>query len=311
MNVIFVSNEKIALNPFQKNIGFDTEKVQDIKESIKQGRENGTKGIQQVCKARKVGDTYELLFGRHRLEAFKELVAEGDSFFNEFPLLVCEASDQEMFEAMGIENLSRRDISIVEAGETFHDYMEKFGVTSVETAKAFGKTDEYVRSALRMLRLPSTAQEKLIAGEITVTTGRDLLVVEKLLGEVGVEEALSDMEDGIETPSDVIEGVLRSSPKVVAISMQTGWASVKKYPAKYLPELTRKDLVQAIEGQYAKEVPEFFRKAFAGYQVSFDNARTFLKGNIYIPDDERDGLIEKYDQTLSQLQSPPRIVNLS
>lgn len=240
--VIFVANDLIRINPSQPDTPLDLLKIQEIQESVLRSRGNGTKGILQVCKARKVGEVYELFFGRHRLAAFQEL-AKDDLFFDEFPLLVCDATDQEMFEAMGVENLSRRDLSLVEIGEMFRAYMEKFHANSVLTSQAFGKTDEYVRSAVRMAKAPEPVRKELQAGKITVTTARDLLVVNKLLGEEGIQEALDDIQKGTwDSPQEAIVGTLRSTDRVVELpnhsySLQNEWVVATKYPYKSLPAL--------------------------------------------------------------------------
>jgi ParB/RepB/Spo0J family partition protein len=241
LSVVFVPISKITMNRFQKETGLDLEKLKEIMESVQRDRDNGTKGIQQVCKARKVGDAYELMFGRHRLMAFQEL-AKDDLFFDEFPLLVVEATDQEMFEAMGTENLSRREISLVEVGEIFQDYMEKFNATSVVCGQKFCKSEEYVRSAVRMAKAPEVVRENLKADKITVTTARDLLVVHKLLGEEGISDAMAEIEHEIfDNPQDAIASVLRESPKTVELPNEhypsSEWVTAKKYPYKHLPVL--------------------------------------------------------------------------
>jgi ParB/RepB/Spo0J family partition protein len=252
-NVVFVSIEKIVPNRYQQNVR-DEAKIAEIAESLKRYRDNGSKGLLQLPTARAENGAYELAFGHHRWYAFEQLAQE-DSFWREMPVLIQEMSDEALFEAMGVENLQRRDISIIEKGRIFHDHMTKFHHTSVETGAAFSVTEEYVRSALFLLQLPAAAQQKLEADEITITTGRQLVTVKKLLGDAGVEEALSEMEDGVmhETPQEAIEYVLEQSKATVRLEKNAGWFSAAKFPAKHLEEASG-NLIRKVLG-ITKDTP--------------------------------------------------------
>ena len=237
MKNVLAQIDQIIINPFQPATGLDMEKVREIAESLKQFRDNGTKGLHQVPVARQVNGHYELAFGRHRYEAFKQLSNAGDIFFADMPLLVQELSDEDMYAVMLSENINRRGISLVEIGEIFHDYMTKFKKTSVECAKRFGRTEEYVRSATRMLGLPEEGRQALTDGRITVTIGRDLLTVKKLAGEASAKAALFDItNDNFDSPKDAITNVLRSEAEISELPARAEWLTAKKFPVKFLEQ---------------------------------------------------------------------------
>lgn len=244
MNQILAQLDQIVVNPFQPASGLDVEKVNEIAESLKLHRDNGAKGLHQVPVARQVDGHYELAFGRHRLHAFRQLAA-GDPFFAFMPLILREIPDEEMYTTMLSENLDRRGISLVEIGEIFHDFMARFSKTSVECAQAFGRTEEYVRSAVRMLNLPAEGRQALQAGEITVTTARELLTVQKLTGGEGVQRALHNLQAKVtyDTPQEAIQAVLNSSDQVEELPSRAPWLSEKKFPVKYLVPISQQKLL--------------------------------------------------------------------
>lgn len=239
----------IVPNPNQQADTRDEAKVLEIAESLKLNRDNGTKGLLQVPTARRVNGSYQLAFGHHRFYAFSHLAAQGDSFFEEMPLIVRELGDQEMFELMAIENFRRRDIGPIEKARTIHAYMTKFNKTSVEAGAFFQMSEEAIRGSIHLLQLPAPAQEKLDKGEITITTGRQLITVQKLLGEAGVEDALGELESGIfDTPQDAIEQVLSMAEGLVArLDPKAGWFIAKPFPSKHLAPITKNFIEKVLE----------------------------------------------------------------
>ena len=274
-----VSIKLIIPNPSQLADTRNEAKVLEIAESLKLNRDNGTKGLLQVPTARHVNGSYELAFGHHRLYAFSLLAEQGDSFFEEMPLIVRDLSDQQMFELMAIENFKRRDIGPIEKAKTIHSYMTKFNKSSVEAGAFFQMSEEAIRGSIYLLQLPAPAQEKLDKGEITITTGRQLVTVSKLLGEEGVEDALEEMESEIfDSPQDAIEQVLSMAEGLVArLDSRAGWFSVKPFPSKHLAPITKNLIEKALEvdentpPEVKAEIKELVRILQAGMDLVDEN----------------------------------------
>lgn len=274
--IVNVPVHAIIFNHYQVDGTINRDTVEEIKSSLIQNKDNGSKGLLQITRGRALADgRYEQAFGRHRLIAFQEL-AEQNNFWNEMPLLVSELSDLEMFELMGIENFSRRDISPVEEASIFNVYMTDFGKTSVEAAVKFGKSEEYVRQAVRFLNLPEVAQAMLEAGTLNKSGARDLLVLEKIGGSDLVQEALEEIAKNPEyTVSDSVEGVLRGSDNAKFLDKSADWFSANKnFPRKHLPALDSKtigDVLEPAEG-HAKEnvgyLKDIVRLVSSGMEVS-------------------------------------------
>lgn len=257
--IVYVPVGEICFNRFQQTGFHNAEKINEIKASILQNRDNGTKGLLQVPTARKITDQSiengmtELAFGHHRYLAIQQL-AESDPFFAEMPLILRDLSDLEMFELMAIENFHRRDIDPLEEANTFHAYMTTFGKTSIETAQKFEKTEEYVRQSVRLLNLPEAAQEMVKSGTLSKTDARELLVLNKLGGEDLVREALNDMpktgDDLFESgsPKEIIRQTLRMTEGTKYLDMNDDWAKAnKKFPHKHLKPITKEDARTVLE----------------------------------------------------------------
>ncbi len=243
--------ENIVLDRFQKEGIRDQGRVLEIASSLRQNKDNGTSGLLQVPTARQIdGGKYELAFGHHRFYAFQENAKE-DPFFGGMPLLIRELTDIEMFELMGIENFHRRDISPIEEASIFNAYMTQFKKTSVDTAAKFEKTDEYVRASIRLLSLPSQAQDLVSSGALNKTAARSLLQAHKLGGEELVNESLESITEAMESSGTVnaqeeIVSAIRSSKNTKFLDEDAGWyAANKKFPHKHLPPITA-DTLDAI-----------------------------------------------------------------
>jgi len=254
--VIFAPIETITHNQFQQDEFLDQAKVQEIAESLKQYRDNGTKGLLQVTIGRRVNGRIEQAFGRHRLEAFKYLVDQGDPFFSEMPIIVQDLTDQEMFELMATENLKRRDISFIEEGAMYHTYMMTFIKNTVETAARFGKTEEHIRGRIMFVQLPEAAKEQARQGKVNVSLARGLVTTQKLMGAAGVEEVLNrladDEADGIyDSPLEAIIDVLRDSPDLRQMGYKLSWLDLsgKKFPIKHLAPVSRKLVAELLDVQ--------------------------------------------------------------
>lgn len=276
--IVNVPLGEIIYNQFQVAGTINQTKVDEIKSSLQHNRENGAKGLLQLTRARQIADgRYEQAFGRHRLIAFQQLSNE-DSFWSEMPLLVSEMTDIEMFELMGIENFHRRDISPIEEASIFSTYQVKFKMTSAATAQKFGKTEEYVRGAIRLLNLPESARELVGNGSLNKSTGRDLLVLEKIGGAELVEKAIENIkEDEFADTQDSIMGALRNDPNVVFLHIDNDWSKAKKFPVKHLAPITTAMLKEILPDADKDVLKEIERYIAGGMEVTgeafpqFDN----------------------------------------
>jgi len=249
---------KIDPNPFQQEGVRDEAKVAEIAESLQRNRENGAKGLLQLPIARRVGDRCQLAFGHHRFYAFDCLFDQGDTFFEEMPLLVRELSDQEMFEALAAENFKRRDIGDIEKARTIQDYMTRFEKNSVETGAFFNLSPESVRDLVRLLKLPKDLQSGVEDGTINRSNARRLLTIQRVAPDQ-VREVAKELKGNTEAdPDQVISRTLVGSGNTVlmwanwhrgdeAMAGEHLWPlrlSAEKFPKSHLPEMSVTQVVK-------------------------------------------------------------------
>jgi len=129
----------------------DEATVEELAESIRAG------GLLQPIMVRPKGDRYELVFGRHRLEACRRLG------WRKIPALVKDISIDEAFLTGLTENLQRNiRINPVAEARGYKLLIAK-GWTAHEIAQRIGKSDSYLYDRLRILdRLHPTIQRQLI-----------------------------------------------------------------------------------------------------------------------------------------------------
>lgn len=252
--------------------------VDKIAESLRENRENGKMGLEQIPSARLVDGVYELAFGRHRRAAFLQNLEAGDTFFESMPLIVSEMTDAEMFDALVVENWQRREITDIEKAELIHRWMGETGKTSEEAGQKFKMAGSSVRNLLRLLNLPLEAQAKVRSGEINTTAARAMLVVDKLMGEEGVVDVLQRMEDG--------DGSMESVGDVLAyqskhLDLDDGWVKASPFPVKHLAPLTAKDIQSIAQiGEDKDAFAQLMTYVQAGMAVTDEAFPTFLPDGL-------------------------------
>lgn len=297
---LIIPIDLIDPNPYQPRQVEDPAAVAEIAASIKQN------GLMQVPSARQVDGRYQLAFGHTRLAAFK---FNGEQCI---PLIVRDLTDIQMFELGVAENIKRRDLNYVEKAESMKRYMDEFGKNSVETAEFFNTTPEDVRGTVRLNNLPDEAKKKLAGGELTVTTARAILSLQKVAPTKVVAEAIEQLQTGKNeygmsvTPDEIMEDILEDIDEVQQLygsgwrneskprATSDGWLlDMKNFPNKFLPVLTPVDAAIALGIQDDDAMME---KVACWIEASESNESN-LDVIFSIPDE----LIEK----LKHLMKPP------
>jgi len=165
--VRLISVEEIVSNRFQPRKSFESEKIRELAQSIKEN------GMIQPIVVRKNGAQYEVIVGERRVRAAKE--AE----LSVIPALVKEYSDDRLLELALIENIQREDLNPVEEAHAYKMIMEKERVTQEELASRIGKSRSYIANMVRILELPDPVLENVSRGTISVGQAKVLLSVDE------------------------------------------------------------------------------------------------------------------------------------
>ncbi len=88
-----------------------------------------------------------------------------------------DLSDRERLEISLVENLQRKDLNAIEEATAYRRLHDEFHLTHEQSAARVGKSRPVVSNTLRLLDLPASMQQALIAGSINYGQARALLSV--------------------------------------------------------------------------------------------------------------------------------------
>lgn len=156
---------KIIASPLQPRTVFRDEHLEELVASIKEH------GIIQPLIARLRGDTYELIAGERRWRAAQKVG------LIEAPVIIREASDQDVLELALIENLQREDLNPIEEANAFARLAKEFGLRQEDIAQKVGKSRATVANSMRLLDLHEQVQSWLTQDRISVGHAKVLLAL--------------------------------------------------------------------------------------------------------------------------------------
>jgi ParB family transcriptional regulator, chromosome partitioning protein len=159
--------ERISPNPRQPRSTMDSEDLADLAASI---REHGVLQPLIVTESDQPGD-YVLVAGERRWLAARQVGLEM------VPVVIRDASQQELLELALVENVQRADLSPVEAAQAFHQLADEFGLSHEEIASRVGKSRVSITNTIRLLKLPEDVRKALVDKRISEGHARALLAL--------------------------------------------------------------------------------------------------------------------------------------
>lgn len=151
-------------NPNQPRQHFDEDELEELAQSI---RSLGL--IQPIVVRRRDEETFELIAGERRLRACERAGLES------IAAVVMEVDETTRQIMALVENLQRRDLSAVEEARSFNAIMERTGWSQIELARRLGRSQAAVANKLRLLQLPETVLDLVVAGKLSERHARALL----------------------------------------------------------------------------------------------------------------------------------------
>jgi len=178
-----VAVELIVPNPMQPRQALDIETLQELADSI---REHGL--IQPLIVTSMQDPTsdaqYQIIAGERRWEAAKMVG------LTRVPVIVKEATPQEMLELALVENIQRADLNPLEEAAAYRQLIDDFGLTQEQVAEKVGKSRVTVANSVRLLRLPDEIKRALAEDQISEGHARALLALNKRADQLKVLEAI-------------------------------------------------------------------------------------------------------------------------
>lgn len=155
----------IKPNPYQPRKTFDSERLNDLADSIKQH------GVLQPIVLRQTVKGYYIVAGERRFRASK--IAGNQKI----SAIIKDLSDEDMMELAIIENLQREDLNAIEEAESYHRLISDLNITQQEVATRLGKSRPYIANMLRLLNLPPSLKRLVSEGKLSGAHGRTLLAI--------------------------------------------------------------------------------------------------------------------------------------
>ena len=163
----YVPIAAIHPTPIQLRKRFSADELQPLAHSIR--NKGMTQPVLLRCR-RGTADAFELIAGYRRWQA---AMLAG---LSEVPAIVIDrVDDREALELAVIENLQRRDLSVLEEAEAFRIMVEEHGHTHEQVAALTGRSRSHVSNILRLLSLPAEVKEMIDCGRISFGHARALL----------------------------------------------------------------------------------------------------------------------------------------
>jgi ParB family chromosome partitioning protein len=156
----------IDRNPFQPRKSFDAEGIEELAGSVREH------GLLQPLLVRALGERYQLVAGERRLLAARK------AGLSHLPCRVVDVVDKTACEFALEENLKRRDLNDIEKAIAFREYLRHFQCTIEELAKQLSMSRSALSNILRLLELPETIQNAVVAGKLSAGHARALLSLE-------------------------------------------------------------------------------------------------------------------------------------
>lgn len=231
-DVLLVDVRLIEPNPFQPRRDFGEESLNSLSESITDH------GLLQPLVVRRVDESYQLIAGERRFRAAQK------SGLHEVPVRVIEADDRRMTELAIVENLQRKDLNALEKAASFRQYMESHNATQAELAGRLKIDRSTIANLVRLLELPDSVKDALIADRITQGHARALLPL-------GEERLQVDFCRRIETESLTVRDIERLVKETIQNADAEPLAIIDKEGNRKKPTPTpTDDQLAALEQQF-------------------------------------------------------------
>mgnify|MGYP000654573219 CR=1 FL=1 len=151
-------------NRWQPRYRFDDSAVEELADSLAEH------GIIQPILVRKLGaDDYEIIAGERRWRAAQK------AGLHDVPVVIRDLTDEESLELAIIENIQRESLTAVEEAKGYKRLMDDFKHTQEKVSQMVGKSRSHVANLLRLLSLPSSVQDLVDEGDLSMGHARALI----------------------------------------------------------------------------------------------------------------------------------------
>lgn len=203
--------DQISPNPQQPRMAIKPENLIEISDSI---RENGV--VQPLIVTKRADKDYVLIAGERRWRA-AQLAG-----IKTIPVVVREASPQEMLELAVIENIHRKDLNPIEEALAFSQLKEKFNLSHQEIGKKVGMNRVTVVNKIRLLNLPDQVKQLVLDERISEGHARALLGIQDNDSMIAAAEVVMRKRLSVHATEDLVRRIVQDNKLVHGRSRRLG-----------------------------------------------------------------------------------------
>jgi ParB family transcriptional regulator, chromosome partitioning protein len=194
--------DQIDPNPFQTRSQVNQEQLTELAASI---AANGV--VQPVLVRPLANGRFQLIAGERRWRA--SLLAGKTTV----PAMLRQVSDEQAMEITIVENLQRADLNPMEQARAFERLGREFHITQEQMAQRTGKDRATVSNFLRLLKLPSSVQSQVEAGELTFGHARALLALDHAEEIEKAAQRIAALSMSVRQTETYVQGLIDPSRK--------------------------------------------------------------------------------------------------
>ncbi len=194
--------DQIDANPFQTRSQVNQEQLGELAASI---AANGV--VQPVLVRPLASGRFQLIAGERRWRA-SQMAGK-----TTVPAMLRQVSDEQAMEITIVENLQRADLNPMEQARAFERLGREFRMTQEQMAQRTGKDRATVANFLRLLKLPTSIQNRVEAGELTFGHARALLALEHAEEMEKAAQRIAALSMSVRQTETYVQGLIDPSRK--------------------------------------------------------------------------------------------------
>jgi ParB family chromosome partitioning protein len=194
----------IRPSPSQPRRDFDTERLQELAESIRE------QGLIQPVVLRRRDDGYEIIAGERRWRAVTLLE------WPTVPAVLMDTSDAKMRELALVENLQRDDLSPVETALAYQALQDDLHLTHEAIARRIGISRAAVTNTLRLLDLPNEVRQLVAENRLSAGSARALLALDDAASQIRLARRAAEKKLSVRDVEQAVQKAAGASPRRTA-----------------------------------------------------------------------------------------------